>query len=258
MENSSISWTENTLNFWWGCWKISRGCRLCYAQVLNMRFKRGEWGKGTKRGWIKSAIKNALKWNRKAIKKGQSIKVFVNSMSDTFEDHPSLDAYRKIAFETMKKCKHLEFLLLTKRSANIKDMLPADFFNGEYSHVHLGVTCEAKEYLSRLDDLRAIPDWGGLRWVSYEPAQEEIHTEANLSKIDWLIYGGESSGSNNYTKDSDEWAFGIQKLCKLTGTVFFYKQSSGLAGRTKEELGGNIIMDFPDWRKNLISLTIRK
>jgi protein gp37 len=188
MENSNISWCNNTLNFWWGCWQISKGCRLCYAYTLNKRFKRGEWGKNTKRGWINGSIKNAIKWNRKALKKGITIKVFVNSMSDTFEDHPKLDEYRKIAFETMKKCKNLEFLLLTKRSNLIKEKLPTDFFSGEYSHVHLGVTCEAKEYLHRLEDLKAVPNWGGVRWVSYEPAQEEIHTE--ITRLIELGYRG--------------------------------------------------------------------
>ncbi|MBK8778240.1 MAG: DUF5131 family protein [Saprospiraceae bacterium] len=30
MLNSHISWTDNTVNFWTGCTKVSPGCKYCY------------------------------------------------------------------------------------------------------------------------------------------------------------------------------------------------------------------------------------
>lgn len=32
MENTIISWTDNTFNPWCGCTKISDGCKNCYAE----------------------------------------------------------------------------------------------------------------------------------------------------------------------------------------------------------------------------------
>lgn len=38
MENSKIEWTDMTFNPWWGCMKVSDGCKNCYAETLDNRF----------------------------------------------------------------------------------------------------------------------------------------------------------------------------------------------------------------------------
>lgn len=85
-ENSKIEWCDDTLNFWWGCTHFGAGCTHCYAETLAKRF--GDfWGKSSPRLWIKSAVQDCLRLNRRAIREGRPRKVFVNSMSDFFEAH---------------------------------------------------------------------------------------------------------------------------------------------------------------------------
>ena len=63
MENTLISWAHHTLNWWWGCEKVSEACRFCYAEVMAKIFGRGRcvWGKGGKR-WIRdNATRDARK-----------------------------------------------------------------------------------------------------------------------------------------------------------------------------------------------------
>lgn len=249
-QKTGIKWTDATANFWWGCAKVSQGCRICYAEKINKRRKKAGWGVGTLRTRIKGTPKMIKALNTKAKKNGIEIKVFVSSMSDFFESHSDLNQMREDAWQLIKEAKNLQFLVLTKRSENIQAMLPIDFYNGDYQHVHLGVTVESADYLYRMDDLRAVPEWGGLRFVSYEPACGPIHETANLEKIDWLIYGGESSNKKDYTQDDNSWAYGIKALCEKSGTSFFYKQSSGLPRKILNQLDGVTYYNFPNWFKN--------
>lgn len=86
-ENTSISWADDTVNFWWGCEKIAPGCKSCYAKTISDRFFGDLWGATKPRGYIASAAETCLKLNRKAEREGQPRIVFVNSMSDFFEEH---------------------------------------------------------------------------------------------------------------------------------------------------------------------------
>lgn len=33
-KDSAIEWTHDTFNPWWGCEKVSEGCRECYAEDI--------------------------------------------------------------------------------------------------------------------------------------------------------------------------------------------------------------------------------
>lgn len=248
---TEIAWTQSTLNWWWGCCKVSEGCKFCYAEKDNDRYQLAEWGPGTIRTWIGSAISNSKKFNTLGKKAGEKRKVFTLSMGDFFENHPQLPEFREKAWKQMRQMKNINWLVLTKRPELIMQMLPPDFFSGEYNHVHLGCSCEHEKYVGRLDELRNIPEWGGIRFVSYEPALGPIHHAVDLTNIDWLIYGGESSRSwLGFRKDDDDWARDIQKVCKQSGTVFFYKQNSGLKKNLKKTLDGVQYYHFPDFDKN--------
>lgn len=245
-EKTDISWTDATINFWWGCAKYSPGCLHCYADQTNDRHQRAEWGVGTIRTWIDGCEELAGKLNRKARRTGEVIKAFSNSMSDFFEVHDTLDGYRERAWDIIRKNRHLKWLLLTKRSNNIIRNLPEDFFDGGFSHVHLGASVESETYVNRLDDLRSIRDWGGVRWISYEPALSPIDHVVNLDKISWVIYGGESSMSlKGFRKDNDEWARRIRDKCERENVAFFYKQNSGLKKNLIETLDGVEYKKYP-------------
>ena len=248
---SGVSWTDYAINFWYGCTKYSPGCIHCYAQTLTERFSKSNfggatWGKDGKRSPYDKADQKAAFINNKALKNNTRYRVFSNDMSDFFEAHEALSEYRKEAWNIIRDNTRIDWLLLTKRSEHIQSMLPDDFYSGSYSHVNLGVTCEGVGQLYRLDDLRGIKDWGGLRWVSYEPALNPIHEKANLDKIAWIIYGGESCADQSQIRHADDaWAVALRQRCLEEGVAFFYKQNSARPGHHLTDLNGETIQEYP-------------
>lgn len=122
-ENSAIEWTHHTVNFWWGCAKVSPACAHCYAEGQAARFYPGLWGpEGERRIRLEAATKEAFRYERQAIREGRRLRVFTNSMADFFEDRRDLDAARLEALDVILQTPHLDWLILTKRPENI---LPA-------------------------------------------------------------------------------------------------------------------------------------
>lgn len=75
MKNTAISWTDHTLNFWWGCTKVSPACAHCYAETVAKVFGKRlfgavpKWGPGKpRRERLTAARKEALALNQEARK----------------------------------------------------------------------------------------------------------------------------------------------------------------------------------------------
>src|SRR5690242_20437445 len=143
-ENSKIAWTDDTLNFWWGCFKVSPGCQHCYADTLSKRVGRDIWGPAstTERWRTKGPWKDCLKWDAKARAAGIRRRVFCMSMGDFFEDHPMLTPWREEAFEILENFTNLDVQLLTKRPENIRRMAPAHWLENWPAHVWIGTSIE--------------------------------------------------------------------------------------------------------------------
>jgi protein gp37 len=78
MENSNISWTDNTWNPWIGCRHLSAECDHCYADAaVTWRMKLDFNDVHLSQIW-----RDPLKWNREAQKSGQRSRVFCASYSD--------------------------------------------------------------------------------------------------------------------------------------------------------------------------------
>lgn len=186
---TKIEWCHYTFNPWWGCSKVSAGCKNCYAETLDARFKGNHWGDNAGRRFFGEKHWNqALRWNRKAKEDGVRRRVFVASMSDVFEIHPSpeenskLDEARQRLWKLIGDTPHLDWLLLTKRPENW-EQVPARWAVklSRPRNVWFGATAENQEQA----DLR-IPHlikatWPAVRFVSYEPALEPI----DISKYMW-------------------------------------------------------------------------
>jgi len=241
---SKIEWTDNTVNAWIGCAKVSSECLNCYAETQEKRFGRAKWGTDVPRYKTITAEESARTMNRDAKEAGVRTKVFMSSLSDFFDKHPDCVPWRAEWWKIVKECKNLDWLILTKRTNLIQSMLPDDFFSGEYSHVHLGGSVGVKASLPRLDDLRAIPDWGGIRWSSMEPLLEPLGT-VNLSKIEWIIVGGESTVGNKFRPMEDAWVEEIRTQAEAQGTVFFFKQDAARQGCHSDEFKGEKHKRFP-------------
>src|SRR4051794_23403923 len=80
MENSNISWTHNTQNFWVGCDKIAPECAKCYIGRVLQRQGRQPWG----RLYLTQTWAAPYAWQKTSAEKNECIRVFTNSLSDFF------------------------------------------------------------------------------------------------------------------------------------------------------------------------------
>lgn len=125
---TKIEWADDTVNFWWGCVKVSAGCANCYAEALDARFRLGgetHWGPSAPRYHRHdAAVRDLEKAARKAVRTGERRRVFIQSMADFFEARPDLDQPRIDALREMRRLQRehrigggpaLHLLLTTKR-----------------------------------------------------------------------------------------------------------------------------------------------
>jgi protein gp37 len=221
-EKTGISWTDHTFNVAWGCVKVSPGCKHCYADELAARYGFEVWGPtATRRTFGEKHWNEPRKWARDAAREGRRHRVFCSSMCDVGEDHPVIAAEVVKLWPLIRDTPELDWQILSKRPERYLAILPRDWGAG-YANVWLGTSVESMEYAWRIDALRACP--AVTRFVSYEPALASI-AGADLSAIDWLIYGGESGPQAR--ADCPQWAAEAEALCRTFGTRFYFKQTSG-------------------------------
>ena len=271
---TGIAWTDATFNPVWGCTKVSEGCRNCYAADVaraagyggpgyarhGKPFLWGQTGETAEgKGWKVIQGRRVfgpdywnqlIKWNTRAEKAGMIVAVFVASMADMFEDHPTTRRELEKFWVYAKQCKHLHFQMLTKRPENIAENLPKDWwdYTNGYENVWLGTTVENQAAAYRFDDILAeIPT--ASRWASYEPAIGPVELK-RMDKLDWIIVGGES-GSNRRPFDH-QWARDIHAACKEHGVPFFYKQDSAYRSSSNPYLDGKVYKEFPIPRESTL------
>lgn len=231
--NSKIEWCHHTLNFWWGCSRVSDACRYCYADAWNKFSGRGraDWSANGKR-WIRdNAFGDLAKLAEIAKSAPERQRVFVNSMSDTFEDHPALEDVRRRAFYAMDRRREMDFLLLTKRPENVLRMAPRDWLLCWPRHVWIGATVENQAAADkRIPELAKIP--ARVRFLSMEPLLERVDLHyvcfngsdsfGTTPGIHWVICGGES-GPHARPMNPD-WVRDLRAQCVLARVPFFFKQ----------------------------------
>jgi protein gp37 len=230
--NSTIEWTEMTWNPVTGCRKVSQGCKNCYAERMARRLR----AMGVERysdGFAPTEHEDLIDLPR-AWKKPRVI--FVNSMSDLFQDEVSDDFIRRI-FDTMRACPQHTFQILTKRSARLKEFGPSLQWP---NNVWMGVSVENDRVIDRVRDLAMVP--AKVRFLSCEPLVGPL-SSLPLTNIHWVIVGGESGPGARYM--NPEWVDSIHQQCIRSGTAFFFKQWGGvrkhkfgrlLNGRTYDEM----------------------
>lgn len=85
-EHTKISYCDATANAWWSCSRVHVGCASCYAEQLAGRFGI-PWGPSAPRRYMPGWRKVLAKVARRAEREGRNLKVFLNDMSDLFDDH---------------------------------------------------------------------------------------------------------------------------------------------------------------------------
>jgi protein gp37 len=224
---SEIEWTDATWNPISGCTIISPGCTNCYAMRMAARLQAMEHPSysgtvrksGNRPVWtgkihlIEKALAIPLSWRKPR-------KIFVNSMSDLFQDGVPTPFIRRV-WDTMEQANWHTYQILTKRPENMLRILTG--LRREPSpHVWLGTSVESEKYAGRITDLRKIPAY--VRFVSFEPLIGPIG-KVDLSGIHWAIVGGES-GPRARPMDA-HWVEEIRRQCRREKVEFFFKQWGG-------------------------------
>jgi protein gp37 len=174
-----------------------------------------------------------LKWKKPKV-------IFVNSMSDLFHERVSLE-YIQRCIDVMRRADWHTFQVLTKRSERLREIGSRIDWP---KNVWTGVSIENTEYAYRARDLAAIP--AAVRFLSVEPLLGPIR-ELPLTRIDWVIVGGES-GVHARPMDP-AWVRSIRDQCLQTGTAFFLKQLGGKRGKRGGEearLDGRLWREYPN------------
>jgi protein gp37 len=254
MQESIISWTNQTWNPASGCSKVSDGCKFCYAMTLSLRYG---W---TSKPWtIQNEAENVVLKPHKLhepYKLGNTPqRVFVNSMSDL--GHGVIpDWYRAVVFCIMLDLPQHVFQVLTKRpetfvdwhikfheavasddfkqftetvkDKRVKAALLKKWDSPWASNVWMGTSVEDHRVTHRVDTLRKCK--AHIRFLSCEPLIGSLGM-VDLTGIHWVIVGGESgthmtAGNERWMKQ--EWAREIRDRCVNQEVAFFYKQDSGV------------------------------
>jgi protein gp37 len=243
-KDSRIEWTDHTVNFWFGCTKLTAACDFCYAEGWAKRSGMVEWGPGVPRRKSVSAVKMALKLDREAAAAGERRYVFCNSLSDFFDGEVD-PAWRAEAWDTQRRTPNLDWLILTKRHHIAVNNLP----ERPMPNVRIGFTVEnGKTAAMRLPDLATVAMAGWKTFISYEPALGLVDWgkwfEEYPGLFQWLICG-EESGHHRRPLD-ENWPRAGRDACQAWGVPFFYKQR--IIGGKKvglPELDGRRWAEFP-------------
>ncbi len=239
--NSSIEWTTHTFNPWWGCTKVSDGCKHCYAETLSKRWGHDFWGPAKSRRLMSdSHWEEPLKWNREAFDTGIRPRIFCASMADVFDERAP-EGQRERLWEIVRRTPNLDWQILTKRPHLIEQTLPDDWGAG-YHNVWLGTSVEDNRVVQRIDQLREVP--AVVRFLSFEPLIGPL-TDLNLEDIHWAIVGGESGHGARPVQE--EWITEIREQCRTANVAFFFKQWGGVfKNRAGRELQGQLYSEFPN------------
>lgn len=221
-DHSKIEWCDSTFNPWIGCTKISPACDHCYAAVSTPSRTLGiEWGAGKPRRRTSLANwKQPLQWNARKFYecmpcgwRGDSPtfpddgglwtcpacnsdavinarrRVFCASLADVFDNEVD-PLWRRDLFDLIAATPNLDWLLLTKRIGNARQMLEqqerraadnyreapylGSWLNGFPRNVWLGATiCNQAEADRDIPKLLATP--ASVRFLSIEPLLGDVN-----------------------------------------------------------------------------------
>lgn len=273
-EQSTIEWTTHTFNPWWGCARVSPGCRFCYADGLAKRYGHELWRrKGERRMLSDANWRKPLKWNRDAERDGVRARVFCASMADVFEDHPQLPEPRARLWPLIEATPWLDWQLLTKRPENVAGMVPWGF-SGWPANVWIGTSVEDQRRADeRIPVLQGLP--AAVRFLSCEPLLNAVDLSMYLPQafeqqqggywlygpecdvygngkqwipgpaLSWVIIGGESGPRARPMRV--EWARQLGDQCAEAGVPCHFKQAGSVLAKAWGAKGkGGDPADWPE------------
>jgi protein gp37 len=162
-------------------------------------------------------------------------RIFVNSMSDLFQDEVDQDFVAAV-WQVMAETPWHTYQILTKRPAKMRETVSRASFK-MLPNVWLGTSVEDEKRARRIAILREVPSY--TRFISFEPLLGAIDG-IDLHGIHWAIVGGESGPRARPMKRA--WVDAIRTACRDQGVAFFFKQ---WGGRNKKAAGR--LLDGRTW-----------
>lgn len=265
-ESTAISWTDATFNPWWGCWPVSPGCALCYADREATRHGFPDlWKKpgpgappeSNRRTFGEKHWNEPRVWARNLPRKlGRRPRVFCASMADIGEDHPVAAAERPKLWVLIEETPELDWLLLTKRIDTAAEWLPHRWLAGRFPvNVWLGISAEDQQrYDERAKWLAALAP--PVSFISYEPALGPIDFrlgQSAWSRFDWIIAGGESAHPAKRARPAQAaWIRSARDQSVAAGVAFHFKQwGEWLPGRFDRRKSKMVCAPGPGFDKHL-------
>jgi protein gp37 len=184
---------------------------------------------------VPEKLREPAKWR-------ESRMIFVNSMSDLFQDAIPVSFIRAVA-DTMLTANWHIYQVLTKRAERMNRLLLSELRDGAQSqHIWWGVSVENRKHgIPRIQLLRDTP--AAVRFLSIEPLLEDLG-DLDLRGIHWVIVGGESGAGAREMKP--EWAVSIRDQCADAGIPFFFKQWGGIRkAKNGRLLQGKTYNEYP-------------
>lgn len=225
---TSIEWTDATWNPVSGCEIVSPGCTHCYAMRMAARLQ--AMGHPAYEG-VAHKVNGRPVWTGRLHLNGAALeaplrwraprKIFVNSMSDLFQDGVPEGFIRRV-WNVMERTPRHIYQILTKRPQNMLHVLSGGGLP-VLPNVWLGTSVELKRYVGRVALLCRVQ--AHIRFVSFEPLIASVG-KVDLSDIHWVIVGGES-GPRARPMDKN-WVEEIRSQCRAQGVAFFFKQWGGV------------------------------
>ena len=214
MSKTKIEWSEVVWNPVTGCDKVSKGCKICYAEIMSRRLnamRQYKYRNEFKLTLHPSELQRPFKWKK-------TRRVFVNSMSDLFHKDVPLDFIQKV-FKTMNETPQHTYQVLTKRSERLMELSQELTWT---DNIWMGVSVEDPNVMDRIHHLSLTG--AKIKFLSCEPLLGPL-PEIVLDNIDWVIVGGESGhGARPMEK---EWVIDIKDQCQDQQVPFFFKQWGG-------------------------------
>lgn len=241
---SSIEWTEVTWNPVTGCYKLSQGCKHCYAERMANRLVAmgsARYAKGFEPAMHWDLVDQPRRWKKPRT-------VFVNSMSDLFQVDVSAEFIAAV-FKTMAETPQHTYQVLTKRSDRLLELAPHLPWP---ENVWMGVSVEDERVVQRVRDLQQVP--AKVRFLSCEPLIGPLG-RLPLKGIHWMIVGGESGPGARPMKA--EWVENLHAQARAAKVAFFFKQWGGVRKHiTGRQLHGRTWDEMPRAQRRVVPIAV--
>ena len=195
-ENTKIEWCDSSWNpiqdtlkgksgRGYHCEKCSPGCDYCYAEGFNLRFgnRLPFDARAVRFEIVEKEIAKPYHWKKPR-------RIFVQSMGDLFMADVRRELIDQIIPVIVDNPRHT-FMFLTKRIHRAEKYLNSIVTEIPLPNLWIGVSVCVKAELPKIDVLKKInlP----VRFVSFEPLLKDMGPHLDLTGIQWVIVGGETS-----------------------------------------------------------------